>query len=110
MPVYPKGPGKWRVRIYVGGKPLDVIHHGTRKEALELEAKRRLEFAAQDPKQVRRAVPSYSVFCLGEYRDFCLDHIKASWWAKQRYCLATLIEHCGNRPLNKIDKAVVNAY
>lgn len=110
MPVYAKGPGKWRIRIYVGGKPKDEIFHGTKKEARELEARRRLELAAQDPNKARRTVPTFSEFSAGEYKAFCLEHVKASWWDKQRYIVATWIQLYGDLKLNKFDKAVVNAF
>ncbi len=110
MPVYPKSKGKWRIRVWIGGKPKDEIFEGTKKEAQEVEAARRLEAAASDPEMLRRDVPTFSSFCLGEYKDYCAKHIKPTWWRKQKYVIATLIEYFGPYKLNKIPQASVHRY
>jgi len=110
MPVYAKSKGKWRVRIYIGGKPKDQIFEGTKKEAQDFEAAKRLEVAASDPETLRRVVPTFSVFCLNEYKEFCVKHIKPSWWRKQKYIIASLIEHFGTYRLDKIPQTSVPTY
>ncbi|MCX5748052.1 MAG: site-specific integrase [Proteobacteria bacterium] len=110
MPVYPKSKGKWRVRIYIGGKPKDEIFEGTKKEARNYEAAKRLEVAASDPEMLRRVVPTFSVFCLNEYKEFCAKHIKPSWWRKLKYVLVDLIEHFGTYRLDRIPQTTVATY
>jgi len=110
MPVYKKSKGKWRVRIWVNGKPKDEIVEGTKTEAKAIEAIRLVALDAAEPDFVRRRVPAFEDFCLGDYKDFCTNHIKPSWWKKQLYVIATLIESFGSYRLDKIPQTAVHAF
>lgn len=110
MPVYKKSKGKWRIRIYVNGKPKDEIFEGTKEEARSIEAMRLLALRATDPDLVHRETPTFEVFALGEYKEFCAGRIKASWWDKQKYVLATLIEHFGSYRVDRIPQKRVHDF
>jgi integrase len=110
MPVYKKSKGKWRIRIYINGKPKDEIFEGTKEEAKSIEAVRLLALRATDPDLVHRETPTFEVFALGEYKEFCAGRIKATWWNKQKYVLATLIEHFGSYRLDRIPQKSVHAF
>lgn len=109
MPVYP-GPSRdrWLVRIYHRGKPLTWRVNGTKRDAEALEARLRLDLdvAGEQP----RTVPTFSAFCVATYRPHAELRLRASWWSKQSYILATLIERLGGTSLRDFDAAVLETY
>ncbi len=108
MPVYTRTRGKWLVRIYHKGRPLSWIVEGTKREAEEYEARKRLDLAAGVHEA--RTVPKFSQLCADHYRPHAELHLKPSWWKKQEYILATLIEYFGDDDPRTIDAAAVEQF
>jgi integrase len=108
MPVYRKGKrDKWLVRIWSGGRALSWVVDGSRRDAETCEAQKRLELETAGP---RRAVPTFSDFCVGQYRPFAELRLKPSWWTKQQYMLATLMARFGDERLSAIDSTAIEEF
>jgi integrase len=110
VPVYAKGRGKWRVRIYLHGQRQDWIVDGTRQDAEAFEARKRVELEALGAPRERRVVPTFSSFCVDTYRPHAELRLKPTWWKKQQYLIATLIDYFGTYPVNEINAALVESY
>ncbi len=108
MPTYKRSTGKWLVRISHRGRRLTWIVNGTRREAEEYEARKRLDLASGLAEA--RTAPRFSALCQDHYRPHAELHLKPSWWLKQRYILATLIEYFGGDDIRRIDAAAVEQY
>jgi integrase len=112
MPIYKRGPNKYEVRLYgwtIPGRPKAWTVRGSRKEAEAFEAQRRLELAARGPQEYRTA-PPFSEFCLGRYRMWAEVQLAESTWRNRKYQLATLIDHFGNRALDRIGPTDIQSY
>lgn len=105
MPIYPKGKGKWRVVVFHKGKRSDWVVTGSKRDAADFEAGKRLEGA-----QERRAVPTFSAFSTTTYKAHAKAHLKPSTWRNRKYQIATLVEHLGERRLDEITPADVEAF
>lgn len=109
MPIYPKG-NKHRVVIFHRGQRHDFILDGTKAEAKQFEAAKRVEFRALDPVTAGRTVPSFSEFCRGAYRTHALEHLKKRTWSNRTYTIANLVEHFGSLKLTEIQVGTVDEY
>jgi integrase len=109
MPVYKKG-SKWRVRVWHQGQRQDWIVEGTKKEALEFEATKRVERKSTDPRHAQKNVPSFSNFSTETYKPHAQLHLKLSTYRNRTYTLATLIEFFGSTPLDAITVVSIEEY
>ena len=93
MPVY-KGrrAGRWRVTVFARQVQQEWIVEGTRAEALEYEARKRIELQASQ--LTTRTAPTFREFSTNVYAAHAATHLRASTWSKVRiYQVATLNEH-----------------
>lgn len=100
--------GKYKVRVWVDGKPKDRTLD-TLTEAKEYEASHRLRVRAASPTS-SRVVPRFSEFCESEYRTVAEAHLKASTWKCRQYTIATLVEHFGALPINRISVSEIEKF
>lgn len=110
MPVYPRKdrPGTWLVRVYHRGKPLTWNVTGRKKDAEQEEARKRIELGAGIGE--KRTTPSFSGFCVHEYKSHAELHLSPSWWGKQQYILRDLARTFGDMRLDEIDAGDVEQY
>lgn len=110
MPVYPnpKNPKSWRVTLYLNGKQSEWIVKGTRAEAENFEAEKRLTLSSRpDP----RTAPSLRDYCVSIYKPYAKQHLKASTWeTSTRYQLQNLLGYLGPLKLADIGIVQVDAY
>lgn len=117
MAVYPgRRKGTWRVILWarLPGEARSTQREwmvpGLHREALEFEARKRVELAAGQAQEFRVA-PSFSEFSKNQYQPHAEKHLKESTWRKVRiYQLATLNQHFGPKRLSSISLADVEAY
>lgn len=102
MPIYKKATGVWRVRILHSGKTWDRIVRGARDEAVLVEA--------EMLRQVASTAPRFSAFIADHYRPHAKLRLKPSWWVKQVYILANLVEHLGGAELTAITTETIETY
>jgi integrase len=110
MAIYKKSKGKWRVRVWMDGKRRDWVVKGTKAEAEDFEARKRVELARGVAQSGPRAVQTFSAFCESEYRPHAETRLKPSTWSKQTYLVATLVEHFGKLKLPAFDLAAVEGF
>lgn len=117
MPVY-KGRRKETFRVVLWARlpgtarsrSHEWIVKGSKRDAEEFEAKKRLELAAGQTQDFR-AAPSFSEFSSNHYRPHAEKHLKASTWRKVRiYQVATLEEFFGDKRLTSIQLADIEAF
>ncbi len=106
MPVYKKSPGKWRVRVWAQGKRQDWIFEGSKSDAEDFEARKRLE---APPTEIR-GTPTLADFVARHYKPHAQAHLKPRTWQNRTYQLATLIEHLGGVRLDRISASEVEAF
>lgn len=109
MPVYPKG-NQWRVVIWFKNRRHDFILSGTKANAREYEAVKRVEIQSQDPEALLRDVPSFKDFAEGPYRTHAKNHLKKRTWSNRTYTIATLDAEFGHLRLCDILLGHVEAY
>jgi integrase len=109
MSIYKRGPNRYEVRLYRAGIPKAWIVHGTKRQAENFEAARKLEFEAIGPTEYRTA-PGFSNFCLGRYRVYAEARLKAKTWRNRQYQIATLVGFFGQKPLDRITSADVERF
>ncbi len=100
MPVYPKGKSRWLVVIYHQGRRVDRIVKGKKSDAEAFEAKERVALEAGGIDSLR-VVPTFSEFCLNEYKEHAELH-QSAWNHSAKYTIATLVEHFGHLKLSRI--------
>lgn len=112
MPVYEKGrrSGRWLVVVKHKGKRKDWVVRGSKQEAEEFEAVKRLEMAAADPDEDRRIVPDFALFCATEYRPHAELKLRATTWYKRQSILAFLMEFFGSTKLTRITSKAIEKY
>lgn len=98
-----------RVMVWAKGVPHERIVEGGKREALEAEARLRIELKASS-RTPRRTAPPFSVFCLEQYTPHAQAHLGASSWSMRRYHLATLISFFGRTCVTDITTDLVNEY
>ena len=109
MAIYSKGKGKWRVRIWLNGKRSDWVVAGTKRDAKEFEARKRVEIGALGT-MPERVAPKFSDFCLGSYAAHAKLRLKASTWSVRRYQIATLVGFFGDARLTAISTKLVDQF
>ncbi len=110
MPVYRKGRGSWKVVVKRHGRRKDWIVHGSKKEAEAFEARKRLELESADPEMDPRVVPTFSDFCVTQYRPHAEVHLKPNTWYKRSSLLAFVMEHFGAFKLTDIHARAIDDY
>ena len=102
MVLWSRAPGTARSRSH------EWIVEGSRKDAEEFAAQKRLELNAGQADV--RAAPSFSEFCLNQYRPHAEKHLKGTTWRKVRkYQVATLAAFFGPKRLTSIGLVDVEA-
>ncbi len=109
MPVYPKGK-KWRVVVWHKGVRHDWVQDGTKAEAEQFGAAKRIELRATDPRTAARAVPRLLEFCAGAYRTHAIRHLKARTWSNREYTLANLNDQLGKLKLTELATGHIEEY
>jgi integrase len=109
MPIYKKGPRRWRVVIHHRGLRRDWVVEGSKKDAEEYEARTRISLQ-QGERVDLRVAPRFADFCVGAYRSHAETHLKASTWSVRTYQLENLIEHLGDLRLTDVTTEVVEKY
>ncbi len=110
MAIHSRGRNRWRVRLWHRGIPHEWIVRGQKSDAISFEARKVQELEASEPAAVLRAVPKFSEFCATRYRPHAELHLRASSWYRQRFHLASLMEHFGDLKLTEIRTEGVEAY
>lgn len=112
MPAYRKpgrGRDKWTVVIWHKGQRHDFVVTGTKADADAFEARKRVEFEANAPGEVRTAL-RFEDFCVYRYRPHAETHLKASTWKVRTYQIETLTEFFGKVKLTGITTELVERY
>ena len=92
------------------GARKDWVVHGSKKDAEAFEARKRLEIEAADPELDPRVVPTFSDFCVAEYRPHAEVHLKGNAWYKRSSLLSFLMEHFGALKLTEIHARAIDDY
>lgn len=109
MPVYKKGK-KWRVVVRHKGMRQDFILDGTKEEAKQFEAAKKVEARTLDPSTAGRSAPTLSVFCEGAYKAHAERHLKERTWSNRTYTLANLQDRLGDLKLTDLHTGEIEAY
>jgi integrase len=109
MPVYKRG-DKWRVVIWFKNRCQEFVLSGSKKEAEDFEAAKRVEMRSADPEALRREVPGFTDFVEGPYRTHAKAHLKARTWSNRVYTIATIEEHFQQTRLCDISLGSVEKY
>ncbi len=110
MPIY-KGrkPGEYRVVIWAKGKRHDFRLQCSKAEAESFEARKRLELDADHLN--KRTAPTFSDFCLNQYKPYATTNLKPTTWASSRkYQLSNLIEFFGAMKLTELSTEAKEQY
>lgn len=116
MPIYPSKdkqgkpiPGKHRVTIYANGRQLEWTVEGSKREAKNFEAQKRIEVGAE--KLSTRASPSFHDFSQKVYGPHAAEHLRDSTWERVRvYQIASLARFFGKMKLTAITVEAVERY
>lgn len=112
MPVYPKGPGKWRVVVSLRGQRKDWVLEGTKADGKAFEARKRAELEAGATSLDVRVVPTLRDFTgeSGPYLQHTQEILAPATSRNRGYQIASLVEILGDMRLNDIDRQAVAAY
>ena len=102
-------PGTWRKDLWLAGKRTKLTFKGTKREAQEYEARRRIELG-QTGIVSQKNVPAFETFCVETYKPHAQASLRASTWNVRRYQLSPLIEHFKLRKLTTLTTATVEGY
>lgn len=105
----PAGSGRWRLNLYVRGRCHKLTFYGSKKEALDYEAQRRLELGALPVARTRSDV-DFKSYCVETYKPAAKAHLRPGTWKIRTYQLARLIVHFGSLKLTKIGEPEIEAY
>jgi integrase len=108
MPVYKKG-AKWRVVIWSNGKRHDWILEGSKKEANQFEAGKKVLLLSRDPKNAERVAPTILEFC-ETYRSHAKQHLRPLTYTNRIYKLATVAAAFEGLRLTEITLARIDQY
>lgn len=109
MPIYPDRKGSHRVRIWHRGKRQDWIVHGTKAEAKEFEARKRVEFAAHEPMS-SRTVPGFEDYCVRVYSPSARAELAPGTWRNREYQVTLLCDAFGQTRLNAFTFEALTGY
>lgn len=99
----------WRKELWIAGKRAKLTVKGTKKEALEYEARKRIELGQTGIVSQKNA-PEFEAFCVETYKPHAKTSLRASTWDVRRYQLAPLIEHFKRGKLTTLTTAAVEGY
>jgi len=101
--------GTRRIVIWHQGKPLEWIVDGTKADGDAFEARKRIEIQANALS--KRTAPTFSDFCVHQYKPYAETNLKKSTWKNVRiYQVATLTEFFGAMKLTEISTEEVETY
>ena len=109
MPVYAKG-DKWRVVVWHRGTRHDFIQEGTKAEAKQFEAAKRIEFRSHDPSTAGRHVLTFSEFSKGAYLAHAERQLKERTLTNRAYTLKRLIDFFGSTKLTDLSVGAAEEY
>lgn len=109
MSVKKIGSKKYRVTVGSRENRKDWIVNGTRREADDFEAQKKLERAALGAEALRTA-PRFSDFCVGRYKVHAEAHLARTTWSNRQYQIANLCEFFGDDRINSITAERVGAF
>lgn len=99
----------WRKDLWVSGRRTKLTFRGSKREAQEYEARRRIELGATGVVRQKDA-PAFETFCVDAYKPHAKMSLRASTWNVRRYQLEPLIEHFRLTKLTKLTTALVESY
>lgn len=110
MPNYPgKRKGTRRIVIWAKlegeakSRPREWVITGTKTDADDYEARKRIDLLQQKGAAEFRTVPTFEVFCVERYKPHAKSHLKESTWSKvRRYQVETLCKHFGGIKLSEL--------
>lgn len=100
--------GTRRVVLSVRGIPREWIVEGTKKDADEFEAKKRIEIQAGTLST--RVSPTLKEFCAKVYAPHAVDHLQASTWYVRVYQIKALVRHLGGKRLVELTEDAIATY
>jgi integrase len=109
MPNY-KGrrPGTRRVVISVKGRPLEWVVEGSKSDADQFEARKRIELGESELST--RVAPKFSAYCAEKYAPYAEANLKCSTWKSRIYHVATLSQFFGVKKLTDFGPEDVERY
>ena len=103
MPVYAKGPGRWRVAVWSSGSRRDWIVAGTKRDAETFEAQRRIELAAGSIPTAQRAVPTLARYLKEPYLPSLKLRVAPETYRVRLCRLEVLVAVLGDVRLGQLD-------
>lgn len=109
MPVYPgKKKGTHRATVWAGGRQHEQIVHGSRAQALEVEARMRISLRARP---LVGSDPTFFSFSTVTYAAHARVHLGPRTWKNGRkYQVASLAEFFGDTRLSALSTLMVESY
>lgn len=100
----------WRKDLWLEGRRTKLTFRGTKKEAEEYEARKRLELAGRGGIVRNRDVQTFFEFSTEVYKPHAKSQLRKSTWSVRKHQLAHLIEFFGPYKLTKLTTALVESY
>jgi len=88
---------------------MKLTFRGTKKEAEEYEARKRLELGITGVVR-ERSIPTFTDFSIETYKPHAKAHLRASTWSVRRHHLVSVIAHFGSTKLTKLDEMLVESF
>lgn len=99
----------WRKELWISGQRTKLTFRGTKKEAQEYEARKRIELGATGVVRQKDA-PAFETFCVELYKPHAKMTLRASTWNVRRYQLEPLVEHFKMTKLTRLSTALIESY
>lgn len=93
---------KWRVVIHCNGTRRDRVFTGKKTDAHRYGARVEEKMLVEEGKREIRNVPTFSDFCVTDYRPYAETEIESTWRRVRQYQVATLMEFLGDTKLDQI--------
>ena len=77
----------WRQELWIGGKRTKLTFRGTKKEAEQYEARKRIELGAAPALLREKDAPAFETFCVDVYKPYAKATLRESTWNVRRYQL-----------------------
>ncbi len=101
---------KWIIRIWVSGKEKNERFTGTKKQAEQREAEKRLELGAGESRGLKTA-PLFSAYCTGKYAPWAeAGNLSKGTWRNRPYQIAVLVDYFEGKRLDEFTQADVSAF
>jgi integrase len=105
----PPGSGRWRKQIWNLGRPIKLTFRGSKADAQQYEARRRIELGAIDP-ATSESVFDFEHYCAERYRPHAQATLRPSTWSVRKFQLENLLLHFGRVKLPKLREPEIEAY